>query len=356
MKKNKSSRQYECPFDNQGYCHRHSHVRLAKKKLTGGWKILQQFCIECVKQDYDDQKHDDNRSVCSRSSRLSRKSAVSRISRKSTISRKSAAVGSSSKSKRPSSQTGVEGETDSELSTSQSEQNQKKVVKKMNYTDDDGEEGVYTGYVNSNYKPHGSGKMVYNNGKRFSGEWCEGTTIHGKTTGHKQRPKKKDNKKDKMRDRSREPASKADSSKNGTSSSSSINNGSSVRATTTTTEQDKESKNEKQKKQEALREYKNLYNTKAQVVKNMLFVDFYGDRGRYTGEVDDKTMPHGVGAITYDHGLVQEGKWTNGVLDEDNGSTTSGPKKSPQRDSREGMARERRSSASFRRRARSKDP
>ena len=185
----------------------------------------------------------------------------------------------------------------------------------MNYTDDDGEEGVYTGYVNSNYKPHGSGKMVYNNGKRFSGEWCEGTTIHGKTTGHKQRPKKKDSKKDKMRDGSREPASKADSSKNGTSSSSSMNNGSSVKATTTTTtEQDEEMKNEKQKKQVALREYKNLYNTKAQVVKNMLFVDFYGDRGRYTGEVNDKTMPHGVGAITYDHGLVQEGKWVSSTL------------------------------------------
>ena len=73
-------------------------------------------------------------------------------------------------------------------------------------------------------------------------------------------------------------------------------------------------------------------------------VDFYGDNGRYTGEVNDKKLPHGVGQITYDHGLVQEGKWVDGVLDEDT-SVMSGATRQAGNVSSEG-----------RRRSRSKDP
>lgn len=36
--------------------------------------------------------------------------------------------------------------------------------------------------------------------------------------------------------------------------------------------------------------------------------------GRYTGEVNENKLPHGVGEITYDHGLVQEGKWVSFLL------------------------------------------
>ena len=46
----------------------------------------------------------------------------------------------------------------------------------------------------------------------------------------------------------------------------------------------------------------------------MRFVDYYGDPGRYTGEVNDANMPHGMGEITYDHGLVQGGKWVSAQL------------------------------------------
>mmetsp|Transcript_30436 Transcript_30436/g.64435 ORF Transcript_30436/g.64435 Transcript_30436/m.64435 type:complete len:537 (+) Transcript_30436:251-1861(+) len=317
-KKNRSPK-FECPFNNKGYCHRHSHVRLAKKKLTGGWKILLQFCAECVEED---NKYDDNRSVCSRSSRMSRKSACSRSSRRSLSSRRSGRH--------------QEAESDSELSTSQSEQNQKKVVKRMDYTDDNGEEGQYTGYVNSQYKPHGSGKLVYGNGKRFSGEWCEGTKVHGKTSNEKS--KKKDRKE--RRDKNTEPSK--GSSKNGTTTTTS----SSVKATPPVKENEAAEKRKLEQKRNALKEYKELYNNAAQVVKNMVFVDFYGDRGRYTGEVNGQKMPHGNGEITYDHGLVQGGTWSRGVLD-DEGSIISGNEK------RQG---ERNPSSTSRRRGRSKDP
>lgn len=75
----------KCPFDEKGYCHVHAHIRLAKKKLTG-WKILQEFCIECANED------EDNQTACSRSSRMSRKSSSS--------SRRSRRRSSSSKSQR----------------------------------------------------------------------------------------------------------------------------------------------------------------------------------------------------------------------------------------------------------------
>jgi len=336
MKKSKS--RVKCPFDNQGYCHRHSNVRLAKKKLTGGWKILQEFCVECADEDGE------SRSVGSRSSRHSRRSAGSRSSRRSASSRKSS--GSSSKRRSPGYE---EDATDSEYSTSQSEQNSKKIVKKMNYIDDDEEEGLYSGHVNSKYKPHGSGKMVYSNGKRFTGEWCEGSKVHGKTNNAKSSSRKNDPK-DNRQSRSREPA-KVGGSKNGKSSSSAKVGGINDRRAPSPPDHQEEKQQRYKQKQQSLKEYKQLYNT-ATVVKNMIFVDFFGDRGRYTGEVNGQKMPHGMGSITYDHGLVQEGMWSNGVLDED-GSTASVLKQNSSHGSVEGVPREMKSS---RRRARSKDP
>lgn len=288
LSKDKGAR-YECPFDNQGYCHRHSHVRLAKKKLTGGWKILNDFCVECVQEvDHDD----DNRSVCSRSSRMSRKSVSSRCSRRSASSK-------SGRSRRSS----YEGdETNSEYSASQSERKKKKkVVKKMAYTDDNNEQGLYTGYINSQYKPHGSGKMVYNDGRRFSGEWCDGSKVHGKMTTTRSSSGEKSKKRDKH------GKGEIRKEKNTTSS-----NGS-VKASIPNNEITEKQKKHEQK-QTALKDYKNLYNNAATVVKNMVFVDFFGDRGRYTGEVNGDKIPHGKGEITYDHGLVQEGNWVSSSM------------------------------------------
>lgn len=39
------------PFDKSGRCFVHNHVKLASKKLLGGWKIHCQFCPECAKED-----------------------------------------------------------------------------------------------------------------------------------------------------------------------------------------------------------------------------------------------------------------------------------------------------------------
>lgn len=99
--------------------------------------------------------------------------------------------------------------------------------------------------------------------------------------------------------------------KNGTTSTSSVRSGGTSSLSSQQQQQHRtpQQLHQEQQKQAALREYKELYNSTAQVVKNMLFVDYYGDRGRYTGEVNESKLPHGSGEIRYDHGLVQEGKW-----------------------------------------------
>jgi len=226
--------------------------------------------------------------------------------------------------------------------------------------------------------------MQYDNGNRFSGQWCEGTKVHGNTTmshnGKFKRNQDKKNGRIKTYATNVEPSFVASaSSNNGTigggngnvkaSAKRTVGSGGnvnvkstvprtvvsdSVRALTPSSpKQHAEMNNETKqnpKKQAALRDYKALYNT-AHVVKNMLFTDLYGDRGRYTGEVNDQTFPHGLGSMTYDHGLMQEGNWINGVLGDD-GSTTSTAKNFNLQRSRERTALERQP----RRRAKSIDP
>ena len=44
----------------------------------------------------------------------------------------------------------------------------------------------------------------------------------------------------------------------------------------------------------------------------MKWMDYYGDPGEYTGQVDENNMPNGRGSMKYDHGLIQEGLWSKG--------------------------------------------
>jgi hypothetical protein len=66
-------------------------------------------------------------------------------------------------------------------------------------------------------------------------------------------------------------------------------------------------------RQQALREYKDMYNSIARVVKNMIFEDASGDLGRYTGEVNGEKIPHGMGNLVYENGSVEGGKWVSAL-------------------------------------------
>jgi len=270
------------PFDDEGYCHRHSNVRLAKRKFTGGWKILLDRCNECVADEKDSKlvssRRSRSKSVCSRSSRHDdRRRHLCRLS-------------------------DATSEVEA-VSASNSSNHKKKSVKKMNYTDDTGKEGFYSGYVNNQYKPHGRGAIGYQDGTKYNGTWIEGSKVHGKTT---------------------------DAAKGATKHMS--------RKVVPTTEGPKESVKEVSKEEfedsddferqweherrnakhcAKVEDYANLNYTSAKVVKDLPFIDLSGDEGKYTGEVNDKLLPHGHGCLTYNHGLVQDGKWENGFLYDD---------------------------------------
>ncbi|KAL7477737.1 hypothetical protein ACHAW6_003532 [Cyclotella cf. meneghiniana] len=54
-------KEYSTPFDDKGRCHRHKGVQMATKKMSGGWKILNQVCPKCIEDNYvhhPDDNHD----------------------------------------------------------------------------------------------------------------------------------------------------------------------------------------------------------------------------------------------------------------------------------------------------------
>ena len=136
-------------------------------------------------------------------------------------------------------------------------------VKGMKYRDDEnGKDGRYSGYVDEDHSPHGEGKMKYKDGSVFVGVWSEGSQVHGKTTkGSKNKNKKNapnNSSNTKSSDRSKKSGSK-------------------------------------------------------QEVRKMKWMDYYGDPGEYTGEVDSsQKLPNGNGSMKYNHGLIQEGLWAKG--------------------------------------------
>jgi hypothetical protein len=166
-------------------------------------------------------------------------------------------------------------------------------VKDMRYQDEHGKEGRYSGDVNEDHQPHGQGKMKYKDGSVFVGVWNDGSQAHGKTTKAKG------------------------------SSSKSSSNGSSGR--------EKGHRSKKHGDWARIEDGKANDDSKAitngesnghghhkgsgggrQVVRKMKWMDYYGDPGEYTGEVDSSNMPDGKGSMKYDHGLIQEGLWTKG--------------------------------------------
>jgi len=319
-------------YDKNGCCTAHPTVQIAKKKLIGGWKEFR-TCPKCLDPNYDDMA--DNASVGSRRSATSFRStgtAKSGRSRKSARSVKSGAAGGKKGGRKgdrygalpfdgdgfchahpgvrlakkkalggwkvlhdicpdcahdASSQAGsarsrssrgtgrVFGDDGSDASSYRSGRSsgsrKKKIrVKGMKYRDEHGREGRYSGDVDEDHIPHGQGKMKYKDGGAFEGVWSEGSQVHGKTTRAKQ-------------------------------SSAGGGDAKTVRSRGGGPGED------------------------VKTVRKMKWMDYYGDPGQYSGEVDVRTnMPHGRGAMRYDHGLVQDGRWTGGRFvegsDVDNGA------------------------------------
>lgn len=328
-------------FDKNGCCTRHPLIQVAKKKLLGGWKEMRD-CPKCKDPNYDDVNDaasaTSKRSTSSRKSTRSVKSNGSRRGGKKTdrygalpfdgegfchahpgvrLAKKKALGGwkvlfdicpdcandassqAGSTRSRSSRKSGTGKYYDpssagSDASSMQSSKRsnrssgsgrKKKIrVKDMKYRGEDGKEGRYSGDVNEDHEPHGQGKMKYKDGSTFTGVWSDGVAVHGKSSGER-----KEKKKDEQWSNADKPSAAA-----------------------------------------------------VKKVRKMKWMDYYGDPGEYTGEVNGENMPNGKGSMKYDHGLIQEGLWSRGQFVE--GSDTDVQQKSGEK------SREKRSSGSSSRR------
>jgi hypothetical protein len=239
----------------------HPHIKLATKKLTGGWKVNCDFCPECGNED------DDNRSTGSRNSR---KSTSSRRSTKSSSSKKGRSKSSSAggKKSKPKNNINDDSDTVSELSSIQFKRNSPNIKNnqstKISKIEKDKEISPKVSTSLKKGTSHGSSKVEWDKEiPKINSSLKKGTSI-GSSVDKKQ---------------SMTPSLPSDS-----------------------------------QRQNALLAYKQLYNSSARVVKNMIFEDIHGKLGRYTGEVNESKLPHGMGDIIYDNGLKQGGNWVSVVF------------------------------------------
>lgn len=166
----------------------------------------------------------------------------------------------------------------------------------MKYRDEHGRDGRYSGDVDEDHSPHGQGKMKYKDGSVFVGVWSEGSQVHGKTT------------KKAASSSGATSSSKSSSSKSGgKSSKTSSSNAEWARIKDDTTTNNNEGSGGK-----STSTSNKTTTATTKVVRKMKWMDYYGDPGEYTGEVNSSDMPNGKGSMKYDHGLVQEGLWTKG--------------------------------------------
>ncbi len=137
-------------------------------------------------------------------------------------------------------------------------------VTNMPYTDSMGDSGLYTGEIDQeSRRPHGKGKMKYENGIFYEGKWVNGAQ-------------------DAQAASQRERILSGFTSWKGKSGK---GKGGSDGGSTTR-------------------------------VYGMEWVDFRGMSGKYTGAINKDEIPHGRGKLCYDFGLIAEGNWVNGVLDD----------------------------------------
>jgi len=163
--------------DEEGRCAKHPHIRLRKKKMLGGWKVLLANCPDCCAEEM-------------RRMRLEG-SAAKDVGRARGNSDSAPHLGGG-QPRRPDPpiselnfRTRDHDDSDAESSSSQGSEitsySQQQVdsgaqrVNRMPFTDAYGEKGWYTGDVaGGSGLPHGQGRMIYLDGRTMEGWWSNG--------------------------------------------------------------------------------------------------------------------------------------------------------------------------------------
>eukprot|EP00581_Thalassiosira_minuscula_P004454 CAMPEP_0183736962 /NCGR_PEP_ID=MMETSP0737-20130205/50686_1 /TAXON_ID=385413 /ORGANISM="Thalassiosira miniscula, Strain CCMP1093" /LENGTH=621 /DNA_ID=CAMNT_0025971121 /DNA_START=263 /DNA_END=2128 /DNA_ORIENTATION=+ len=144
-------------------------------------------------------------------------------------------------------------------------------VSSMNYTDPYGDSGLYSGEVDDESRPHGKGKMKYENGIFYQGNWINGykDETQGNSSGHQ------------AMNATRERILGGFTSWKGA------------------------------RKKDG--EVGGNFNGR-NFVYGLEWADLAGRSGKYTGQVNGDDVPHGNGVMRYEFGLVAEGEWIKGKL------------------------------------------
>ena len=182
-------------YDSKGRCVNHPQIRLRKKKLFGrGWKVLMNACPDCCVDELRRFKNAESTSKRTQFRKSSLEYQGSGSSFKSAplplplkdSSIKSdetsvTASNSSSGSDRSAKNTRHLGnlehaEQQQIVPRNEGGDKDKEVifVRQMQWADDSGNKGLYTGEVNSRFTPHGSGSMQYDDGTLREGQWKRG--------------------------------------------------------------------------------------------------------------------------------------------------------------------------------------
>lgn len=207
-------------------------------------------------------------------------------------------------------------------------------VTRMPYTDNHGENGWYTGQVDSSTgTPHGTGVMNYGNGAVYEGEWRDGVSATpsktreepgGLGSGSMPRPSS-------LRYRAPPlsgPFGRTPSFVGGGSYLATLNEDGSV----SDNEFGASSFRNRSRSMSVPRQggrgvasrmqmvpppqQDDAQQQQRSVVCGMHWVDFNGSPGSYTGEVNASNLPDGMGSMRYDNpaGFVTEGVWRNGQI------------------------------------------
>jgi hypothetical protein len=165
---------------------------------------------------------------------------------------------------------------DPKTKSGMNEQMKSRSVKKMPFTDHFGDFGYYTGCVNDNGRPNGKGIMKYENGVFYEGTWTDGC-------------------------QDKHAASQYERIRGGFTSWGGKGQGATKSGSTLPWNSRKI----------------DVHDDRAKTfVRGQEWTDFNGHTGRYTGGVNNDQLPHGTGIMKYDFGLIAQGNWVNGILNE----------------------------------------
>lgn len=321
-------------FDDKGRCVKHPHIKLRKKKMLGGWKVMLVNCPDCCIEEMlkmrksqggaggENGKHTKNglsktnqknnppfQRKESHGDTSSQSSALPPISQLTISHRKSSNGGgdderSTSSGSASTITYGTKTDFSRHSAGAMSWQNYSgdnsgstpgsgpHRVTRMPFTDAYGERGWYTGDVASGSGlPHGKGAMHYCDGRMRQGRWCNGLAGEmsspspslGGGGGNKSTISRQKQQHQQQHGSGNSVNSDHHRGGGGNSHSRHHQGGGSVR--------------------------------KSKVVCGMEWTDLEGANGFFTGETDEDNEPHGMGSMRYHRGEVLEGKWYHGEFE-----------------------------------------